>query len=257
MHVEKDLLVLSGLLGTLSETPGVICVLVGSGRRGIKGACVERPFLLHPAAVIWHHLLLRGTEAYREGTPAPRHNPRRCMSAICPAGCRDQCSRERMNPVLGLRQRDTAMSGCTLADNSADTRPRVKPWPRRTKGSSWYQTSLRFDKSRATWHGAGDVAAGIDEEWRIRKLINVGKGVKHLPLGTQSRADVWINEAVFGSLWPAGQPAAVSSIWKCNEMSIARLNITPSVLSYQSWMERLWYDMTPWELQRIAPLTKK
>lgn len=92
-------------------------------RRGIKGACEERPFLLYPAAVIWHHLLLQGAEAYRERTPASRHNPGRCMSAICPACCRDQCGRERMTPVLELRQRDTVMSGCTLADSSADTRP--------------------------------------------------------------------------------------------------------------------------------------
>ncbi len=118
----------------------------------------------------------------------------------------------------------------------------VKPQPRRTRGSgsppfSTAGTILMsnispFDKSRATGHRAEDVTAGNDKEWRVRKLINVRKGVKHLPLGVQFRAAVWINEAVFGSLWPAGQPAAVSSIWKCNEMSIAWLNVTPSVSSY-------------------------
>lgn len=87
------------------------------------------------------------------------------------------------------------------------------------------------DESEATGHRPGDVTVGNDEEWRVRKLIKVGRGVKHLPLGMQSWAAVWINEAVFSSLWPAGQPAAVSSIWKCNEMSIAWFNITPSVSS--------------------------
>lgn len=74
--------------------------------------------------------LLSGTTCFsREPRPTEkgrqlhRHNPRQCMSAICPACCGDQCSRERMTPVLGLRQRDTVMSGCTLADSSADARP--------------------------------------------------------------------------------------------------------------------------------------
>lgn len=62
----------------------------------------------------------------RDASP-PRHNLRRCMSGICPVCCRDQCSTERMTPVLVLRQRDTVMSGCTLADSSADAKPGSNP----------------------------------------------------------------------------------------------------------------------------------
>lgn len=98
----------------------------------------------------------------------------------------------------------------------------VKPWPWRLGAQARSPLAPRhiilmsnispFDKSGATGHRAEDVTAGNDEEWRVRKLINAWIGVKHLPLGVQSRADVWINEAVFASLWPAGQPTAVSSI---------------------------------------------
>lgn len=104
--------VLLGLHDTLLKTTGVpLSVLVRLGRSGFKGACEERPFLLHPAAVIWHHLLLKGAEAYREGIPAPGHNPRQCMSAICMACCRNHHGGERMTPLLGLRQRDTVSFG--------------------------------------------------------------------------------------------------------------------------------------------------
>lgn len=128
IHMETDLWVLLGLLADYwKKTIGVQSLPIGLGRRGIKGAWEERPLLLHPAAVIWHHLLLQGAEAYREGTLAPRRNPRRCMSAICLACCRDRCSREIMTPVLGLRQRNTVNSDCILADSSADARPGQTP----------------------------------------------------------------------------------------------------------------------------------
>ncbi|CAB1429427.1 unnamed protein product [Pleuronectes platessa] len=105
--------------------------------------------------------------------PAPRHNPRQCMSTICTAGCRDQCDRERMTPVLGLRQRNSVSSGCTLVDSCADARPgqtsATEDEGFRLTPSALRQTILLsnippFDKTGATGHSAEDWTGGNDEE---------------------------------------------------------------------------------------------
>lgn len=238
------------LRDTLLKTTVILSVLAGLRRSRIKGA-----FLLHPAAVIWHHLLLQRVEAYREGTPAPRHNPGRSMSTICLACCRASAAGKEWLQCLGLTQRDTVSSGCTLVDSSADVRPGQTPatedggsdLPPLAPWLTFLMSNIRpFDESRATGHEAEDMTAGNDEEWRIRKLINVGKGVKHLPLGMQSRTTIWINEAVFSSLWPAGQPTADSSIQYGSVMRCLSPGSTSSPLFQvtQSWMTRLWWDST-------------
>lgn len=179
-----------------------------------------------------------------------------------PGLLRGRSSGERMTPVLGLRQRDTVKSGRSRADSSVDARPgqTSAKKDKRVWQSVLMSNISPSDKSRATGQGAKDVATGDEEEWRVRKLIKVGKGEKPLPLGVQSRAAVWINEAVFISLWPASLPRAVSSIWKSNEMSIASLSGALSVSSYsQRWTVRLRYDSLVWHLRdcRELPLTEK
>lgn len=112
-----------------------------------------------------------------------------------------------------------------------------------------------FDKSWATGQRAEDVTAGNDEEWHVRKLINVWIGVKHLPLGVQSRADVWINEAVFASLFdqPANprRLAAYKSVMRCLSPGSTSL---PLFQASQSWMARLWYDSAGWHLGNCREL---
>lgn len=161
---------------------------------GIKGV-----FLLHPAAVIWHHLLLQGAKAYRGGTPAPRRNPGRSMSTICLACCRASVASKEWLQCSGLTQRDTVSSGCTLADSSADARPGQTPATEdegfRLAPISTMLTFLKwnirlFDKGRAMGCGAEDVTARNNKEWRVRKLINKRKRVRHLPLGMESRASI-------------------------------------------------------------------
>lgn len=189
------------------------------------------PCWLHPAAVIWRHLLLRGAGAYREGMPAPRRNPRQRMLAIC-AGTSTE-GKERVQ-CWGQDKRDAVSSADSSAGSNhghgAARAPSAPQW------TILMSNIPPFDKSRATGHGAEDMAAGNDGEWRVRKLINVGKG-SDAPASGRAERSIWTTEAVSGCLWPAGQPAAVSSIWKCNEMSISWLNTLPPC--FELWVETL------------------
>lgn len=116
------------------------------------------------------------------------------MSAICLACCRDRCSREIMTLVFGLRQRETLSIQTAFWLTAQLTPDQVKSRPLMIRGSGLEHCSgpflmsniLPFDKSSAKGHRADDVTAGNDEEWCVRKLINVGKGVKHLPVGCRT-----------------------------------------------------------------------
>lgn len=169
MHIERDLRTLGPPWQAAGNHWSTHCTGCTWGIVGIKGACEERPFLLHPAAVIWHHLLLQGAEADREGTPTLRRNPRAMYVSHMPGLLQGPVlGRERMTPVLGLRQRDTVMLTARL------TPCQVKPRPRWARGSGSPPSALErtdlmsnispFDKSRATGHRAEDVTAGNDEE---------------------------------------------------------------------------------------------
>lgn len=78
---------------------------------GIKGACVERPLLPHQAAVIWHHLLLQGAEAYREGMPVPQAKPPAMYVSHMPSLLHRALQEEKNDSSVGSRQRDNVMSG--------------------------------------------------------------------------------------------------------------------------------------------------
>lgn len=147
-----------------------------------------------------HHLLLQGTQAYRQGLPAPRHNPRQSMSAVCLACCRAGAAAEEWRrDVLSVE----AVLRLTARLRLRPRRTAVPVWPPSAPWLTFLMSNIRpFYESWATEHGADAVTAGNDRDWRVRKLINVGKGAKRPPLGMQSRRAVWINEAAFSFFSP-------------------------------------------------------
>lgn len=111
------------------KATAVLRVLAGLRRSGIKGA-----FLLHPAAVIWHHLLLQGAEAYRGGTPAPRRNLGQSMSTICLACCRACVALKEWLQCSGWH-RETLSVQAVLWLTAQLMPGQVKLRPQRTRGS--------------------------------------------------------------------------------------------------------------------------
>lgn len=103
------------------------------------------------------------------------------------------------------------------------------------------------------------MTAGNDEEWCVRKLINVGKGVKHLPLGCRAEKpseSMKLCSAFFDQPANLRRLAAYESVMRCLSPS----SNSPFLFqASQSWMTRLWYDSAGWHLgncRELPPLPK-
>lgn len=179
-----------------------------AGEKGRRVASEERPPLLHPAAVIWHHLLLQGARAYRVGQRAPGITPGYVHQPYArPAAGTTAEGKEWLQCWRWNRERLSVQ-----ADNWADTRPgqiqatedkggdkevegplSAHEWSILMSNISVFDRRWAWKRSQKTWP-----ASGNEGEWRVGKLINMGES-SEVPASGRAEQSSSLNH--WGCVW--------------------------------------------------------